>query len=447
MKKQFLSLVNRGLAHCDAMLVRKSTYLRQMAALGAALPPGVQTPPPGSKPLAAASGGPPAAAEDDSIGASPQSVAPTVYGGGIPWEVPVQLCLRDVLRAGDCALDIGANVGGLAIAMSRMVGPTGEIHAFEANPRLVERLPGEFAANQAANVRLVPRAVWSRSDETLTFHVDHSYYASGSSLLFCPASYHDEPVKTVSIDDYCRQTGCVPRAIKVDVEGAEFQVFQGAQQTLRRLKPSIVMEYGPAERIEEDAAEFLESLGYVLIDTNLYTVVNRAFYRQIPPESASLYNLLALHKESGLLPASGPPYRVQRLARLAPLLPESDYVALAAGRYVAALTFAAPLDAEVMLAVEARDGRRITYFQNAARHLKSHASSHLVFEVDEPTDVRYKADGLGRAQARLETVEINAVVACLGSHRPSRYPADNHSPAAPHAALAGSRASLRTPLA
>lgn len=56
------------------------------------------------------------------------------YGESIPWEIPIQLCLKDFLRAGDRVLDIGANIGGLSIAMSRMVGPNGQVHAKHGRP-------------------------------------------------------------------------------------------------------------------------------------------------------------------------------------------------------------------------------------------------------------------------------------------------------------------------
>ncbi|HEX7446498.1 MAG TPA: hypothetical protein VF306_03070, partial [Pirellulales bacterium] len=56
-----------------------------------------------------------------------RACAPNIYGGQVPWEIPVQLCLGDLLRHGDCALDVGANIGGVAIAMSRMVGLSGTV--------------------------------------------------------------------------------------------------------------------------------------------------------------------------------------------------------------------------------------------------------------------------------------------------------------------------------
>lgn len=391
MKTRLVQIINRYLARWDAVLVRKSSYEGYLAAL---------------------------------------PMLPNVYGPEVPWERAVQLCLRDVLTAGQCALDIGANVGGLAIAMSRMVGPVGEIHAFEANPRLAEQLPWEFAANGARNIRVVPKAAWVRSGEELTLHVDNGHFAGASSLINRPVSCHDVQVETVSLDDYCRHTGCAPQAIKIDVEGAEIQVFRGGWQTLQAFKPAIVMEYCPAALPEEDTAEFLQSLGYVLVDTNLYTPVSRAFYLgafEPPP----MVNVFAIHKDSGLLPPLGPPYDVQTIAKVPARGRKSAVIKLPAGRYVAALEYEAPDDAEIVLTVHAPRGRTMIYALGAARDLKPHSASHLVFELPEATSVWCTVKGRGRAAARLWEIEIKRIQCRLVRPTPTG-PGEARSPLEPH---------------
>src|ERR1700756_723633 len=47
-----------------------------------------------------------------------------------------QNALKDLLHGGDCAFDVGANIGGLSTLMSRLVGPRGAVCAFEANPNI-----------------------------------------------------------------------------------------------------------------------------------------------------------------------------------------------------------------------------------------------------------------------------------------------------------------------
>jgi hypothetical protein len=55
------------------------------------------------------------------------------------WEHTVALAIRDYCRPGDVVFDVGANAGGLALMMSRLVGPRGIVLAFEASPRIIDK--------------------------------------------------------------------------------------------------------------------------------------------------------------------------------------------------------------------------------------------------------------------------------------------------------------------
>jgi hypothetical protein len=111
---------------------------------------------------------------------------PTLYGKRILWETAVQLAAKDFLREGDCVIDVGANIGGVAIAFSRMVGPTGLVYAFEANSLILPRLKRDLEINGATNVKIIPKAVWSTSGELLPFYCEISYYSSGSGSIRKP---------------------------------------------------------------------------------------------------------------------------------------------------------------------------------------------------------------------------------------------------------------------
>jgi precorrin-6B methylase 2 len=73
----------------------------------------------------------------------------TVYGERIPWEIPIQLCIKDFLKQGDCAFDVGGNIGGISVAMSRIVGSRGVVYSFECNPYLLPHLKRDVKANKA----------------------------------------------------------------------------------------------------------------------------------------------------------------------------------------------------------------------------------------------------------------------------------------------------------
>lgn len=203
---------------------------------------------------------------------------PTVYGELIWWEQPIQLCLGDFVRDGDTVFDIGANVGGLSVALSRMVGSKGRVVAFEANPFLLPRLHEDLRANGARNVQVVPRAVWSRAEQVLSFYCEESAHAAGSSLLVHDANAREVKVETTTIDAWCAAERVRPTVLKIDVEGAEHQVLQGAQALLRRAPPVIVLEYRPQHDVRADVLELLTHFDYTFFDTNTLERVDRVHY-------------------------------------------------------------------------------------------------------------------------------------------------------------------------
>lgn len=353
-------------------------------------------------------------APPDRGGASlPQSsdkFCPNVYGDEIPWEIPVQLNLRDVLDIGDCALDVGANIGGLAIAMSRMVGLGGSVHAFEANPRTLPRLQADLLVNRAANVTVVPKAAWSKSGETIPFYCDHSHYAAASSVHRRSSSWHEVRVHTVSLDDYCQANALSPTAIKLDVEGAEYDVLLGARWLIERHAPSWVMEYQPADEAGRDPLEFLRSHGYTIYDSNLYRVVDRAFYltnfTRVP-----LVNVLAISPGSAAIRR----YRDISLRCVAHIdCPKgslrTDALALPeAGRYIIAADFDGPPQTLAGLRVADSEGRSLAYFETDIAHLQEHSCSSLVVQADRAINVYCELSSPEPAELSLRSVKVTQI--------------------------------------
>lgn len=338
------------------------------------------------------------------------SYPPNVYGNYIPWEIPIQLCLGDLLVEGDCALDVGANIGGLSIAMSRLVGPHGAVHAFEANPFTVARLQADLAANGAKNVTVVPKAAWSRSGETISFYCDDSYYAVASSFRRGADSWKEVTVPTIALDDYCRDNKLAPKAIKLDVEGAEFQVLRGAQWVLDRYAPSLVVEYYPAATADTDPIELLKSRGYALYDTNLYRQVDRDFYLTHFAKPL-LVNVLAISPlavarrryERAALITSGTTHVKSGTATSGPLPLRQP------GRHVLSVDLDGPAEAMAALHVVDESGNRLAYVQTQVEHLRTHTCSNLIFQTDRPLDVTCTISSPEGAAVSLREVTVNRV--------------------------------------
>jgi FkbM family methyltransferase len=161
------------------------------------------------------------------------------------YEPEVLDLLKQKITPGAVVLDVGANVGVSAMMMARWCGPQGHIHAFEPSPTPKQLLIKHLRLNGLADrVTVCPSAV-SDVEGATTFH---AVGISGKSALSAAnldqiAERFEVPVTT--IDAYCRSHNIRPSLIKIDVEGFEFNVLNGARDTLKQFRPSVLIELHP----------------------------------------------------------------------------------------------------------------------------------------------------------------------------------------------------------
>lgn len=189
-------------------------------------------------------------------------IRPQTYQSFIGWERPIQVVAELLAGPRAVILDVGANTGGLAVALSRIGG---SVLAFECHPDLVRWAAEEIRLNGSTNAELVPKAVFSRAGEYIQFFCEDSSYAAGSSLL---RDGSDSPgklvtVETTTIDDECERRNLDPTLIKIDVEGAERHVLLGGVRTIGRTRPIVILEYS-STATKEDPFDLLISRGYRL---------------------------------------------------------------------------------------------------------------------------------------------------------------------------------------
>lgn len=159
------------------------------------------------------------------------------------WEYPVTELLASLLEPGMCCLDVGANIGYYSI----MAGARGaSVHCFEPVPHLYEKLRENIALNPAAQISAYRLALAEESGSA-SFFVVHDASNLGLSSLEASAGAEEISVETKTLDDLVREQG-INRVdlIKVDVEGAEERVFQGAAGLLKSdSAPDIIFECHP----------------------------------------------------------------------------------------------------------------------------------------------------------------------------------------------------------
>jgi FkbM family methyltransferase len=179
--------------------------------------------------------------------------------------------VRGLLKPGDVAIDVGGHIGFFTMQMAAAVGPAGRVYAFEpldTNANLLER---SVAENGFQDRVVFQRAAVGAASGTATLTFPLETLNSGGAYLLRDGTdaltgtqRRDVPVVTLDTIELRRPV----RFIKMDVEGAEPLVLQGASRLLREDKPIILSELHPTQLERASgigAQQFLEqiaALGY-----------------------------------------------------------------------------------------------------------------------------------------------------------------------------------------
>jgi len=185
--------------------------------------------------------------EDELVGLSL-----VTYGEYSEGEVEV---FRKVLRSGDVAIDVGANIGALTVPMAKLVGEQGKVWAFEASDANLKLLYKNIEQNNLSKVEVLPFAA---SDKSGFLKVDKQSALHAYSRR--DINEGEFEVSCMTIDELKLAK---VKLIKIDVDGHELQVLNGAVETIKRCRPIIYIENEIAEKREALVAWFIDH-GYRL---------------------------------------------------------------------------------------------------------------------------------------------------------------------------------------
>ena len=170
------------------------------------------------------------------------------------------------LREGDTFLDVGANAGYFTLIGYSSVGPTGKVIAFDPVPLNCNTVRGHLDQNNIFNVVVEGLAVSNASGKT-RFSVQHNNANSHMSDISISHATEKEDesieVDVVKLDDYVASNKIMPSVIKVDVEGAEKLVLEGAGMLLRDFNCAWIISTHSSVLYEE-CKIIMESYGYIV---------------------------------------------------------------------------------------------------------------------------------------------------------------------------------------
>lgn len=170
------------------------------------------------------------------------------------WERGCIQCAMDVARNGDVLFDVGASAGAYTILFSKLVGPKGLICAFEPDPKAFDFLQDNIRMNRLRNVRAENIAL-TDSAGTVTFLAPRLGEGNSSSVYAESWWKKRFTARATTIDLYCRLNRIQPRGLKIDVEGAECSVINGALEVLEKCHPWLLLEfhgYAMSDRVKTD---------------------------------------------------------------------------------------------------------------------------------------------------------------------------------------------------
>lgn len=187
---------------------------------------------------------------------------------GLNWEEHILAEYKKYVKPGSIVIDIGGHIGTHALNLSRLVGDAGMVYVFEPQVKMFCELAINMHLNRCTNVKMfhnalgaqekwiemaIPDEAWKKCFGDDLVNEGHGVVRELSPNL------HADRAKMIRLDDLNLNNVSF---IKIDVEGSEREVIEGAMATIKRNKPVMVVEiFQNQDRAR--TMQMIENLGYV----------------------------------------------------------------------------------------------------------------------------------------------------------------------------------------
>jgi FkbM family methyltransferase len=200
----------------------------------------------------------------------PDAREPVAFGLAVDgvYETEILSLLKEQVPAGGVLVDVGANIGAISVPLAKHVGSAGRVLAIEASPDVFPYLVRNVALNGLTNVTCVEAAVVERPGDVPFFAPPAEHFGMGS---LAPQFYVSPvTVRGLTLDQLLAEANIsTVDVLKIDVEGAERGVLQGAEGLLRGPQPPLVVfefcdwaETRIVGQAAGDAQRLLQNWGY-----------------------------------------------------------------------------------------------------------------------------------------------------------------------------------------
>ncbi len=156
---------------------------------------------------------------------------------------------KNLVKKGMFVLDVGANIGVFTLVAAKKCGKKGKVYSFEPEPNnlsaLRDNIRKSLLEKEQQRIEVFPLIISFRRGHS-TLYVDSVHAANHSifqkNIISGNVSHQ---VKTTTLDSFLSNRSRKIDLIKIDVEGAEGMVIDGAKKILQKDKPTILMEFWP----------------------------------------------------------------------------------------------------------------------------------------------------------------------------------------------------------
>jgi len=180
--------------------------------------------------------------------------------------------LYSLLKIGDTAIDIGANMGETLMNFSKIVQSNGNTHGFEPDSINYARCVENLKLNNLKNITLNKLGLGNAAGE-FRIKVDTPTNRGGNRITD-QNDENSEIIQVITLDQYVLDKNISKiDLIKIDVEGFEFNVLRGAEQTLSKYNPVLFIELDNDNLKQQNASakiliKFLAEKGYEITNAD-----------------------------------------------------------------------------------------------------------------------------------------------------------------------------------
>lgn len=176
--------------------------------------------------------------------------------------------ISQLLRKGMICLDIGANIGYYVLLESKIVGDTGRVIAIEPSPQNYSCIQKNLQLQKSQNVNAFNFAAGD-TDGSIRFFVNErsngcKVLLEGEKLPNRPGTVIEVPIKRM--DNFLNEKEIKKiDFVRMDVEGYEWNIFQGMINTIQKSKPIVQLEVHKGRmgnKITNNFFEFFKTNGY-----------------------------------------------------------------------------------------------------------------------------------------------------------------------------------------